>query len=128
MHAHKRHPCWYGEALACKASGSKSWGISQAFLHVPPGGGRARKSHGAGILESQNHLGWKKPLRSSSPTINLTLPSPPLSHAPKHHVYTAFKHLQGWWLHRFPGQPVPVLGNPFSGQIVPNIQSKPPLA
>ena len=31
-------------------------------------------------LKSQNHLGWKRPLRSSSPTINLTLPSPPLNH------------------------------------------------
>ena len=30
-------------------------------------------------MESQNHLGWKEPLRSLSPTVNLTLPSPPLN-------------------------------------------------
>jgi len=27
-------------------------------------------------MESWNHLGWKRPLRSSSPTVALTLPSP----------------------------------------------------
>ncbi|KAK4816629.1 hypothetical protein QYF61_019328 [Mycteria americana] len=34
----------------------------------------------------------------------------------------------GWKLNRFPGQPVPVLENPFGEEIFPNIQSKPPLA
>ncbi|KAK4827460.1 hypothetical protein QYF61_018181 [Mycteria americana] len=38
---------------------------------------------------------WKRPLRSSSPAINLTLPSPPLNHVPKSHIYTSFKYLQG---------------------------------
>ncbi|KAK4813151.1 LOW QUALITY PROTEIN: hypothetical protein QYF61_013116 [Mycteria americana] len=78
--------------------------------------------------ESQNCIGWKRPLRSSSPTINLTLPSPPLYHVPKHLIQTAFKYLQGWRLNHFPGQPVPVLDNPFSEVKFPNIQSKPPLA
>lgn len=41
-----------------------------------------------------NHLGWKKPLGSLSPTINLTLPHPPLNHVPEHHSYTSFKDLQ----------------------------------
>ncbi|KAK4831235.1 hypothetical protein QYF61_016333 [Mycteria americana] len=37
----------------------------------------------------------------------------------------------GWWgwrLNHFPGQPVPMLDNPFSEVKFPNIQSKPPLA
>ncbi|KAK4824024.1 hypothetical protein QYF61_009615 [Mycteria americana] len=35
---------------------------------------------------------------------------------------------QGWRLNHFPGQPVPMLENPFSEGKFPNIQSKPPLA
>ena len=47
---------------------------------------------------------------TESPTINLTLPSPPLNYIPKRHVYTSFyKYVQGWWLHHFHGQPVPIL-------------------
>ncbi|KAK4828566.1 hypothetical protein QYF61_027656 [Mycteria americana] len=34
---------------------------------------------------------------------------------------------QGWRLNHFPGQPVPVLDNPFSEEKFPNIRSKPPL-
>ncbi|KAK4830836.1 hypothetical protein QYF61_013765 [Mycteria americana] len=34
----------------------------------------------------------------------------------------------GWGLHHCPGQPVPMLDNPFSEEFFPNIQSKPPLA
>ncbi|KAK4829527.1 hypothetical protein QYF61_005166, partial [Mycteria americana] len=74
-----------------------------------------------------NHIGWKRPLRSPSPTVNLTLPRPPLHHVPKHLIQTAFKYLQGWRLNHFPGQPVPMLDNPFSEVKFPNIQSKPPL-
>ncbi|KAK4817196.1 hypothetical protein QYF61_003589 [Mycteria americana] len=80
------------------------------------------------ITESQNRIGWKRPLRPSSPTINLTLPSPPLHHVPKHLIQAAFRYLQGWGLHHFPGQPGPMLDNPFSEEKFPNIQSKPPLA
>ncbi|KAK4814679.1 hypothetical protein QYF61_025505 [Mycteria americana] len=60
--------------------------------------------------------------------INLALPSPPLNHVPKHLSQTAFKYLQGWGLNHFPGQPVPVLDNPFSEVKFPDTQSKPPLA
>ncbi|KAK4818760.1 hypothetical protein QYF61_018932 [Mycteria americana] len=35
---------------------------------------------------------------------------------------------EGWRLNHFPGQPVPVLDNPFREVKFPNIQSKPPLA
>ncbi|KAK4822553.1 hypothetical protein QYF61_015822 [Mycteria americana] len=79
------------------------------------------------ITESQNRIGWKRPLRSS-PTVNLTLPRPPLYHVPKHLIQTSFKYLQGWRLNHFPGQPVPMLDNPFSEVKFPNIQSKPLLA
>ncbi|KAK4825857.1 hypothetical protein QYF61_003131 [Mycteria americana] len=79
------------------------------------------------ITESKNRIGWKRPLRSS-PTVNLTLPRPPLDHVPKHLIQTSFKYLQGWRLNHFPGQPVPMLDNPFSEEKFPNIQSKPPLA
>ncbi|KAK4824684.1 hypothetical protein QYF61_017408 [Mycteria americana] len=34
----------------------------------------------------------------------------------------------GWRLNHFPGQPLPMLENPFSEVTFPNIQSKPPLA
>ena len=37
------------------------------------------------------------------------------------------KYLQGWWLHHFPGQPVPVLDNPFGEEIFPKIQPYPAL-
>ncbi|KAK4830766.1 hypothetical protein QYF61_013255 [Mycteria americana] len=79
------------------------------------------------ITESQNRVGWKRPLRSLSPTVNLTLPRPPLHHVPKHLIQTSFKYFQGWRLNHFPGQPLPMLDNPFSEVRFPNIQSKPPL-
>ncbi|KAK4832340.1 hypothetical protein QYF61_021869 [Mycteria americana] len=46
--------------------------------------------------ELQNRIGWKRPLRSSSPTVNLMLPRPTLNHVPKHLIQTSFKYLQGW--------------------------------
>ncbi|KAK4810753.1 hypothetical protein QYF61_007727 [Mycteria americana] len=88
----------------------------------------SKKDVTSNITESQNHIGWKRPLRSSSPTVNLTLPRPPLHHVPKHLIQTSFKYLQGWRLNHFPGQPVPMLDHPFSEEKFPNIQSKPPLA
>ncbi|KAK4820818.1 hypothetical protein QYF61_007212, partial [Mycteria americana] len=45
-----------------------------------------------------------------------------------HLIQTSFKYLQGWRLNHFPGQPVPMLDNPFREEKFPNIQSKPPLA
>ncbi|KAK4827587.1 hypothetical protein QYF61_019489 [Mycteria americana] len=80
------------------------------------------------ITESQNRIGWKRPLRSSSPAVNVTLPRSPLYHVPKHLIQTSFKYFQGWRLNHFPGQPVPMLDNPFSEVKFPNTQSKPPLA
>ncbi|KAK4829570.1 hypothetical protein QYF61_005239 [Mycteria americana] len=109
---------------ACERDASCSWskktpiivnGQNQALL------GNHR------ITESQNRIGWKRPLRSSSPTVNLTLPRPLLYHVPKHLIQTSFKYFQEWRLNHFPGQPVPMLDNPFSKVKFPNIQSKPPL-
>jgi len=39
----------------------------------------------------------------------------------------SYKYLQGGSLNQFPGQPVTMLDNPFSEEIFPNIQPKPPL-
>ena len=94
--------------------------LSPAKLQQKPAG------HGSRFIESYNHLGWKGPLRSSSPAVNLTLPRPPLNHVPKHHIYTSFKYLSGRFLNHFRGQSVPML-DPFNEEIFPNIQSKPSL-
>lgn len=47
-------------------------------------------------LESQSHLVWGRPLRSSNPAINPTLPSPPQNNIPNCHIYEFCKYLQGW--------------------------------
>lgn len=46
-------------------------------------------------MESQNHLGWKKPVRSSSWTIYSAVPHPPLKYVPKCHIPVCFKYIQG---------------------------------
>lgn len=46
------------------------------------------------IIETWCLLGWKRPLRLLSPTINPALPSPLLNHIPKCHICMAFKYLQ----------------------------------
>lgn len=53
------------------------------------------------IIEPWNCIGWKWPVRSSSPTINSALPRPPQDHISKCHIYTSFRYLQGWKLHHF---------------------------
>lgn len=45
------------------------------------------------LLCSHNHRGigvWRLLWRSASPTISLALPSPPLNHGPKGHMYRSF--------------------------------------
>lgn len=80
------------------------------------------------ISKSQNHLGWKRPLRLSSPTFDLALPCPPLKHVTKPYIFMFFNDLQGWWLNYFPWQPVPILHNSFREEIILNIKPKPLLA
>jgi len=50
-----------------------------------------------------------------------------LNRIPVCHIYTFFEHLQGWWLHHFPGQPNLTPDHSFSKVIFPDIQSKPSL-
>ncbi|KAK4817730.1 hypothetical protein QYF61_026530 [Mycteria americana] len=71
--------------------------------------------------ESQNRIGWKRPLRSSSPTVNLTLPSPPLYHVPKHLIQTDGDSTTSL------GSLFQCLITPFSELKFPNSQSKTPL-
>jgi len=89
-----------------------SAGILTRLGKVSPGGessspGPARSPRIAGEVEKRDHriIGWKRPLRSSSPTIN---PTPPclLNWVLKCHVYRFFEPFQGWGLHHCPGQPV----------------------
>ena len=79
-------------------------------------------------IESENHriIGWKGPLRSSSPTTN---PTPPclLNPVPKGHIHTVFEPLQGWGLHHCPRQPGSRPDHSFSEEVFPNLQSEPPL-
>ena len=71
------------------------------------------------FIESWNHEGWKRPLRSSRPTVT---PTPPhlLNHVPKCHIHTVFEPLQGWGLHHCPGQPGPTPDHSLSKEIFPN--------
>ena len=80
-------------------------------------------------IQNRSHriIRLEKTLKIIESTVKLTLPSLPLNHVLKCHIYTVSKYLQGWWLHHFPGQPVPMLDHPLSEEIFPNIQPKPPL-
>lgn len=64
------------------------------------------------------------PLRTSNPTINLTMTSSPLKHVLEDHVFTSFKNRQGWQLNDLPEQPLPVLDHPCRERVLPNIQTK----
>lgn len=59
----------------------------------------------------KNYLGWKRPRRSSSSTINPALSSTPPSHVPRCHIYTTFKYLQGWCLKH--SQSIPMFHDPL---------------
>lgn len=85
---------------------------------------RTQNPSGTQNLSHNCRIGWRRPLRSLSPTVNPGLPTPPLSHVSKNHVYMSFKYLQGWRLHHFPGQPVPMFDNPFREEIFPTKSTK----
>lgn len=63
------------------------------------------------VLETENHLNWKRHLWSRHPSSNLTLLPPPL--IPTCHIYMAFKYRQGWQLPHIPEQPVPMPDKKF---------------
>lgn len=72
--------------------------------------------------------GWTRPVRLSSPTVNLTYWVPSPNHIPKCHVHMSLNYLQGWGFHQFPGQPVPTRNHPPFKEILLGIQPKPLLA
>lgn len=74
-------------------------------------------------LKSQDHLGWTRPLRPSTPTTSLTYRVPPPNHFPSFHVHMALKYLQGWALLHLPGQPHPIPDCLLCAKILPNVQS-----
>jgi len=51
-------------------------------------------SHQGSLTESQNPKGWKRALRSPSPTP--THPTIPTNHILQCHIYTVLQHLQKW--------------------------------
>jgi len=100
-----------------------SWSIraiSSASQHL------CRPSDRLQHTESWNHQGWKRPRRSSHPTITSTPPCL-LNHVPKCNIHVVFEPLQGWGLPHCPGQPGPTPDHSVSKEIFPNIQSKPAL-
>lgn len=66
----------------------------------------------------------EKALQITKSNPNSALRSPPLNHVPQCNIHKPFKYLQGCRLNHFPGQPVPMLYNPFSEQIITNVQFK----
>jgi len=81
------------------------------------------KTHQNVIAES---LGWKRPLRSSSPIVHLP-PMLPTNHVPIYSIFPFLKHLHGQWLHHLPGQPVTAPDSSYWEEIHPDIQTEPPL-
>jgi len=72
-------------------------------------------------MESQNHQDWKRPLWSSRPTVHL----PPLlstARVPQCRISMVLEHLQGWWLHHLPEQPVPVPNHSIGEEVFPSTQ------
>ena len=115
--------------LSCSRAGARGGGkaaTSLTWLGCWGDDGPEQQSRAGGCsLESQNYSGWKRPVRSASPTIN---PIPPclLNHVLKCHIHMFFEPLQGWRIHHCPGQPGPMPDHSFSKEIFPNLKSKPP--
>lgn len=61
-----------------------------------------------------------------SPTFDQT-PSCQQNHSIQCHAQSPLEHLQGRWLHHFPGQSVPILNQHFSEEILSDVQPEPPL-
>ena len=81
------------------------------------------------LLESQNHQGWKRTLRSSSPTVHLspifpTKPRPSVQHV------NVFEHIQGRWRSTTSlGSTfqVPAPDQPLGEEVFLNVQPESPL-
>lgn len=90
------------------------------YLLIPgvswPGNSALKKQ-----VEAQNHIGWKRPLRSI-PAVKLTLSRLPSNHMSKHHIFTSSKYLKAGEPHSqatFSSAPYP-----FCEETFPNTQSK----
>ncbi|KAK4806931.1 hypothetical protein QYF61_012652 [Mycteria americana] len=68
-------------------------------------------------------------LAGPDPLVGLHMPVEHTQDEPLHNLpwHRGQADRPGWRLNHFPGQPVPMLDNPFSEVKFPNIQSKPPL-
>jgi len=80
---------------------------------------RINKNHR--FLESQNGLGWKGPLRSSSTTPCYRQGPLPLDQVAQRPILPGLEHLQGWVTHSFSWQPVPVPYHPLRKEFISNI-------
>lgn len=63
--------------------------------------------------ESQNYLGWKRPLRSLRPAFDQSIPYQ-LDQSPECHVQFFLEHLHGQWF-----QPIPMSNHPLCEEILP---------
>lgn len=74
-------------------------------------------------LETSTWHGFIESARLEMTSANPAPSYPPLNHLQVSHS-CVFWTFQCWWSQHVPGQPCPMLGNPYSGHIFPNIQSK----
>lgn len=79
----------------------------------------------AQIMESQNHLGWKKPLSSLNPDFDWS-PHCHLNQSTQYHIQKFLECFQGWSLHLSPGKSIPMFKNPLHEKIPPDVQFEPP--
>jgi len=70
------------------------------------------------IIESLRLEKTSKTIQSNSQPI----PTMPTNHVPQFHFCPFLEHLQGWWLHHLPGQPVPMPHHSCREEMFPNIQ------
>ena len=73
---------------------------------------------------SQNGLGWKEPLRSSSSHPLLQAGTPPARPGCSKPIQPGLECFPGGGIHNLSGQPVPVSHHPHSKEFLPNTQSK----
>jgi len=66
--------------------------------------------------------------KNSKITKSTHQPTPPMptDHVPQCLISTVPAHLEGWWLHHLPGQPVPMHHHSSWEEMFPNIQPEPP--
>lgn len=73
--------------------------------------------------ESQNHLSWKKPLRSLSLAFDWSPPCQ-INQSTQCHMQMFLECFQGWWLHLSPRLSIPMFNNPLHKEIPPDVQTE----